>query len=112
MKIEVEMLAFGTKDGEEIVVRTVEIPDDQWNDETNNRLGLVFYYGQNDFQPQKLPSVSMGDVIRLEDMKIVVQGIGFRSLTPNEYQQYVELNRLDRQFSHFVNENNLILGFT
>lgn len=81
------MLAFG--DG---AIRKVTIPDaeigtdDQFNLTTEDVLDLVFKWGQNDFQPQhNLPSVSVGDVIRIPDGcggwdAYRVEPVGFRKL--------------------------------
>jgi hypothetical protein len=44
-------------------------------------LDLVFRYGQNDFQPVKgLPSVSVGDVVRLGNASWRVASMGFTRL--------------------------------
>lgn len=40
----------------------------------------VFYYGQNENQPQAIRSVSVGDVIRYGDEKIVVLESGFKKI--------------------------------
>lgn len=78
MKIEVEMLAFGKGK-----IRTVTIPDEVPEKEI---LGQVFYFGQNDFctsedREQRLPSVSVGDVIRLPSgTRYIVRGAGFGAL--------------------------------
>ena len=71
MKVQVELHGLGAKPGE---VREVEIPEDKWKEARTRdleeegvgvRLELVFYWGQNDFQPLMQRSVSMGDVARL-----------------------------------------------
>ena len=68
--IEVEMHAFG--DGK---IRIVTLPDGIPADQY---LGATFQYGQNDFQPQPMPSVSVGDIIRLPDgTRHAVLGCGF-----------------------------------
>jgi hypothetical protein len=82
---EVEMLAFG--DGQ---IRKVTIPEDEpaydaFNTTTEDVLDLVFKWGQNDFQPQRMPSVSVGDVIRIPDGyggwdAYRVEPIGFQKL--------------------------------
>ena len=41
-------------------IRYVEIPDVH---DTNEVLDAVFHYGQNEFQPQPLPSVDNGDIV-------------------------------------------------
>ena len=44
-------------------------------------LEMVFYYGQNDFQPKPIRSVSCGDVVVLPDGSLhKVLGAGFESL--------------------------------
>jgi hypothetical protein len=48
-------------------------------------LDLIFKYGQNDFQPQQQPSVSMGDVIRFEGDRYLILSVGFRKLKPGEF---------------------------
>jgi hypothetical protein len=62
---EVEMHAFA--DG---AIRTVRIPEDHLPKQgagIEEVLEAVFMYGQNDFQPQPMPSVSVGDVVRIPD---------------------------------------------
>jgi len=75
MIFEVEMRAFGNP-GE---VRKVNVPDDQITG-TESDLNLIFQYGQNDFQPQQHPSVSVGDVIRFGNRKVLVAPIGFENI--------------------------------
>lgn len=41
-------------------------------------LGLVFHWGQNDFQPQHVPSVSVGDVIRVKTIDAYGNETGLR----------------------------------
>lgn len=94
MDIKVYMLAFG-KPGE---IRTVVVPNDEWTADTDKNLGLVFYYGQNDFQPQNHPSVSVNDVIQIGDGYWVVRPIGFMGFTPEQFSEYVATPRLDRDF--------------
>lgn len=73
MIFEVEMHAFAHG-----VIREVDVPTEEMNKHlplspahdgvlTENKaaiLDLIFHYGQNDFQPRALPSVSVGDIIR------------------------------------------------
>lgn len=76
MRVEVEMRAFGSNE-----LRIVDIPDSEINDSTiNDILENVFRFGQNDFQPKQQRSVSVGDVIRLFDMKYEVDTIGFKKI--------------------------------
>jgi len=84
MIVEVEMLAFG-RPGE---VRKVIIPNDRLCEEDirDNRvsieqaLDVVFELGQNDFQPQQHPSVSMGDVVKLNNERYLCCAIGWQKL--------------------------------
>lgn len=91
MIIEVEMLAFG-EPGE---VRKVNVPDDKCLD-PENILEAVFYYGQNDFQPQNHPSVSAGDVIRWNNENHLVAGMGFKKLNDDQLKAYRSLDKYDR----------------
>ena len=76
MKIEVEMLAF--EDGK---IRVVEIPADEAKGASReDLLDLAFKYGQNDFQPQPICSVSVGDVIHLDGMSFRVEPCGFAEI--------------------------------
>jgi len=58
MQVKVLMLAF-EREG---VVRLVDVPDDEITDDPMEVMERVFYWGQNDFQPQNICSVSMGDI--------------------------------------------------
>jgi len=85
MQVKVHMLAFG--DG---AIRMVDIPfedlpgDPRSGDHLDRLLDAAFYYGQNDFQPQPLPSVSVGDVIELDNGSLHrVEGVGFKLLPDN-----------------------------
>jgi len=58
MDINVEMNAFN--DGK---IRTVNVPDEEMTGIIEQDLELVFKYGQNDFQPKPISSVSVDDVV-------------------------------------------------
>lgn len=81
MDVRVFLLAF--KPG---TVRTVRIPD---TTPESQLLETVFYYGQNDVQPQPMPSVSMGDIIEHPLTKALhrVAMMGFQNL-PSGYHPY------------------------
>lgn len=98
MIFQVEMLAFGNW-GE---IREVEVPDNLVTDNTDEMLENVFHYGQNDFQPQQHPSVSMGDVIRLDGQKFLVCDFGFRPLTQTEYSEYTRMGQRDRHICNLI----------
>ena len=71
----VHMLAFANGD-----IREVNVPVSELSSVEGN-LEKVFHYGQNDFQPHpSLPSVSVGDVIEMDDEKYRVEPVGFSKL--------------------------------
>jgi len=99
MKITVYMLAFNEEVS--IPMRIVEVPDHEvknlYEDPDEDRLHLlerVFFYGQNDFQPQPIRSVSTGDVIKLSGGSMhKVLGAGFEHLPAG-----TDLNTLPRGY--------------
>lgn len=99
MIVDVELWAFG--EGE---VRQVEIPDVLVKDLADKPamlhtvLGAVFRYGQNDYDPQQLPSVSVGDVINIYGGKYMIKSVGFHSMSKSEYESYIRLPRVKRIF--------------
>ena len=88
MKISVHMMAFSDGRG---VVRQVEVPTGEAESArmVEDLLGLVFRYGQNDFQPMPFPSVSVGDVIQVGTRYFMVMPVGFRELTRVEFDGLV-----------------------
>lgn len=94
MIFKVEMLAFG-KEGE---IREVNVPDDELTNNVEMDLEKVYYYGQNDFQPQQHPSVSKGDVVTIGEDRWLCESLGFRKLTESEYEEYTDTPRRDRHF--------------
>jgi hypothetical protein len=97
MIFKVRMLAFGDPGD----VREVDVPDEELSRKTtkttqqNFVLELIFKYGQNDFQPQQMPSVSMGDVIEYEGKFFAVCALGFRRLI--KLEDYEALTQWGRQ---------------
>jgi len=76
MQLTVHLLAFG--DDVPAPVRVVEVPEDQSGGGNDHLLDMAFYWGQNDFQPQPVRSVSVGDVVVLPDgSRHRVLGVGF-----------------------------------
>lgn len=62
-------------------LREVDVP---WHmivgAEMTDALDAIFHYGQNDFQPKKCPSVSVGDFILVFDDVYEVKDFGFTKL--------------------------------
>lgn len=62
-------------------IRNIEIPDDEVSEDEMELLERVFYYGQNDFQPVKNTySLSVGDIVVLNNRLWLVKGIGWELL--------------------------------
>jgi len=79
MQITVYLLAFGTE--VPAPVRVVDLDRLEGKPTNEELLDLAFYYGQNDFQPKPIRSVSVGDVVKLPDGSLhKVLGAGFESL--------------------------------
>ena len=72
------MLGFSKKG----TIREVDVPDDEVEDDL---LELVYKYGQNDFQPRPIQSVSVGDVVELEDGYHVCCNTGWRLVSKEEF---------------------------
>lgn len=91
--ITVHMLAFAAK-GDKTQVRLVEIPIDTNQDlssyegeELWSVLGMAFEYGQNEFQPRQMPSVSVGDVVELGGRRFfMVMPMGFKEISKKAYR--------------------------
>jgi len=81
----VYLTAFRSKDE----TRDVEVPDDRMEGlDDFDLLDRIFHYGQNDFQPQKCPSVSVGDIIKLRDFNYwIVLPTGFKQLTVDQFSK-------------------------
>ena len=93
------MLAFGQPDE----IRQVDVCVDQMNSNGNianvsliDILNEIYRLGQNDFQPKKHPSVSMGDVIVVEKDHYLVCMSGFHKLSQFELDLYKAVPRPDR----------------
>jgi len=75
-KIEVELWGFGSN-GE---IREVEAPDWVLKTKLLGLLERAFYYGQNDIQPKKQRSVSVGDVVRWKGRRFIARTLGFEEI--------------------------------
>jgi hypothetical protein len=68
-------------------IRIVDVPLEVvqfCEDDEKELLDRIFMYGQNDMQAKQERSVSAGDVIRLDDRRFQVYGVGFREILPGE----------------------------
>ena len=92
MKYTVHMIAFY----EQPVDRTVTVPDEEITPDTDHLLERIFYYGQNDFQPQNCYSVSVGDVVALNDDLHMVAPCGFTKITSEQLDEIKALPQQDR----------------
>lgn len=79
MVFEVEMWMF-----QKGKIRKVTVPDEELTGTTKD-LDRIYYWGQNDFQPdRKRVSVSAGDVIRFQGQRYLVKFLGYEKLKENE----------------------------
>jgi len=94
MQVKTHLLAF-----EENKIRMVDIPDNE-----PPSLESVFYFGQNDFQPKQMPSLSVGDVIEMWSELYLVMPFGFKKITPSEFESYKAIPREDRSMKIYKME--------
>jgi hypothetical protein len=99
MIFNVRMLAYCEDD----VVRHVDVPDSKVivTKSVDGLLELIFYYGQNDFQPQQVCSVSMGDVAEIGNEFYRCEMVGWRLITEEELREYEAMDRRDRVLHAF-----------
>lgn len=84
MKIPVHMFAFNKDKG---IIRDVDVPDNEYGATKNvwEKLELVFRYGQNEFQKRNTYSVSVGDVVEIDNKYFMVMSTGFEELSKAEF---------------------------
>ena len=77
---EVEMAAFANG-----AIREVDVPEREIKEKSDEEiLERIFHWGQNDFQPRQLPSVSVGDVVRMKGKRFMVVAVGFKEIGKDE----------------------------
>lgn len=84
MKVQVFLFAFESKG----VIRYVDVPDKDISrvNSPTEKCDLAFYWGQNDFQPQNVRSVSCGeDVVAIDNEFWMVEGVGFSKITQEDF---------------------------
>lgn len=79
----IQVQQFRFNDGQ---YRNVEVPTSEITANIDDVLNLVYHYGQNMFQPQEAPSVSVGDVINYDGKYFVVAGFGFTQIKSETYE--------------------------
>jgi len=85
MIFKVYLLAFCAS----ATIREVEVPDERLTSQTIHDLGQVFLYGQNDISPvEGLPSLSVGDVIEMDNRLHLVMPFGFDEMHPDIFKSY------------------------
>jgi len=67
--------------------RQVVVPDNELNGIAEHDLEKIFFYGQNDFQPQQVYSVSVGDVAQYGGELYMVVAMGFHKITEEQYNE-------------------------
>lgn len=108
MIVKVRMIAFGDGivDNASWQTRHVAVPPNEWLIASNEqRLELVFHYGQNDNQPATdCCSVSCGDVIDMDGKLFLVLALGYKEITEETFEQYRKMSveeRMRQTFYHF-----------
>ena len=101
MLIKTHLLAF-----EEDRIRMVEIDDGfKASISVTDVLEEVFKMGQNDFQPQEMPSLSVGDVVELDETCYkkywLIMSAGWKNLTEEEYEAYKQIPIPERAISTY-----------
>ena len=69
-----------SKMGQLKTTRMVYVPTIELSEDIEQNLERIFYWGQNDFQAQASPSVSVGDIIVIEDRLFRVLDFGFSEI--------------------------------
>ena len=66
------------------LIRVVDVPDQALTGQVEHDLGQIWYYGQNDIQPNpKRCSVSAGDIVRYHGTRYLIDPVGFHKLKGN-----------------------------
>ncbi len=86
---------FAFMDGE---IREVEVPEAEVDvcKSTEELLERIFYYGQNDFQPRQMPSVSVGDVAQVGGRNFICASTGWKEMTKDELLEYSDVPKSHR----------------
>jgi hypothetical protein len=93
-QVEVEMVAFMNG-----AIRVVEVPEHDLTGDAVLDLSAIWHYGQNDIQPKPFCSVSVGDVIRYQGLRYVVEPTGFAPVDSDIDKAHEEALRADEFFS-------------
>lgn len=83
-------------------VRVVEISDHWKGVDDYAVFGAIWKYGQNDFQPKEMPSVSMGDVIQWKGEYFLIGSCNYIKIDVSFLMNYMAMNRRDR-LDHALN---------
>ena len=103
-QFKVRMMAFMTEVGQDPVIRIVSVPEADVERAGNitNLLNTIYHNGQNDFQRQPdRCSVSVGDVIEIEDQLFIVKNLGFSKMSQEKFEEYGKIERRDRMIRMF-----------
>lgn len=66
-----------------ILIRIVDVPTKDFLENKDDIILLlekIFFYGQNDFQPKKCPSVSSGDIVVVFDKFYLCKPVGWEEI--------------------------------
>jgi hypothetical protein len=93
--------------------RTVEVPEEELNEDTTleDKLDLIYRYGQNEFQPRDYPSVSSGDLIFIDGKFHIIESFGFKEISEplfNELREKYQKMEAELKLGSIYQEINLI----
>jgi len=87
MKFNVHLTAF-TDNGQ---IRQVEVPDHECKGDADSVLNRIYWHGQNESQPQKIRSVSAGDVIAYQNHLYLILLAGFLKISKKQLKEFSKL---------------------
>lgn len=93
MKFNVHLTAF-KRHGHQI--RQVEVPDAECNGDADFVLNRIYWWGQNESQPQNIRSISAGDIIEYKKKLYLILMAGFREVSKIELEEFKKLEHNEK----------------
>lgn len=91
MKFNVFLTAFTNNQ-----IRQVEVPDNEIKGDLNFILNRIFWWGQNEAQPQQNCSVSAGDAIEYQGKLYLILMAGFREISNIQLEEFKGLDHSEK----------------
>ena len=93
MKFKVHLTAFQRCDHQ---IRKVEVPENECTENTDIILERIYNYGQNETQPRKIRSVSVGDIIFYNDKYYLILFVGFKEISKKHMDEFKKLEHSEK----------------